>query len=327
MEQISKSVNRRTDLIYIMQGVFIGNWGEMHHSKYSDGTSVKTLIDRLNEVIDPSVFLSVRTPSQWRAVNNLYKPPEKFPSFATEKSLAGRLGLFNDGILGSESDLGTYGNTPRRDAVSPDYKGTRDEELEFQSKLCQYVPNGGEVVYNQSLSELETSVSALSAMNISYLNEDYDSRVLERWKNAVWRGNDAFKGCDGLSYIKAHLGYRYLIESCKIKKSGFIKPKLTLHLTLKNSGFSGTLKPFDTFVILINEETGERISLPFNADLRKLGGGNKKAFTARLPVKELKRGGYLIYFSVKDKTSGQTVFLGNKNKFTQNGYLLGRLNK
>lgn len=327
MEQISESVNRYRDTVYIMQGVFIGNWGEMHHSKFSDLNSVKALINRLNELIDPSVYLSVRTPSLWRAVNNLYEPPADFPSFETDNSLTGRLGLFNDGILGSESDLGTYGNTLKKDADSPAFKGTRNEELKFQNKLCRYVPNGGEVVYNNNLSELETAVSALNTMHISYLNADYDSRVLEKWKNSVWTGEDAFNGCDGYSYIKSHLGYRYFIDSCEIKKSGLIKPDLTVNITVKNSGFSNTLKPFESSVTLIDEETEESIRLPLSDDLRKLGSGNKKTFTLKLPVKDLKSGSYLIYFSVQDKSSGQMVFLGNENEITKNGYLLGRLKK
>lgn len=327
MEQISKPVNMHCNSVYIIQGGFIGNWGEIHHSKFSVFSSLITLINRLNDVIDPSVYLSVRTPSQWRTVNDLFEPPAKFPAFGADNSLIGRLGLFNDGILGSESDLGTYGNILKRDADSPSYQGTRNEELEFQNNLCRYVPNGGEVIYNHNLSELETSVSALRTMHISYLNADYDSRVIEKWKNSVWTGNDIFNGLDGYSYIKAHLGYRYLIHSCKIKKSGFIKPRVTLCLTLKNSGFSNTFKPFTTSVTLINSETEECISLPFCADLRKLYSGNKKSFTVKIPVKELKHGRYKIYFSIKDETGNQTVFLANKNKATENGYLLGRLKK
>ena len=218
MNQISKIVNKHSDSVYIMQGIFIGNWGEMHHSKFSDDNSIKTLIKHLNDIISPSIYLSVRTPSQWRMVNNLYEPPKKISAFKTDNSLTGRLGLFNDGILGSESDLGTYGNTLKREAVSPSYQGTRKEELEFQNNLCKYVPNGGEVVYNNSLSKFETSVSALRTMHISYLNADYDSRVLDKWRNTIRTENDVFNGCDGYSYIKAHLGYRYLIDSCKLKK-------------------------------------------------------------------------------------------------------------
>ncbi|MDY3057397.1 MAG: DUF4832 domain-containing protein [Mediterraneibacter faecis] len=327
MDQISTLINRHCDSIYVMQGIFIGNWGEMHHSHFMDDSSVKTLIQHLHDTIDPSIYLSVRTPAQWRMINNLYDLPQKFPAFGADNSLIGRLGLFNDGMLGSESDLGTYGNTARRDATSPSYQGTRKEELEFQNNLCSYVPNGGEVIYNNNLSDLETSVSALRAMHVSYLNADYDSRVLEKWRNTVWTGNDAFYGCDGYSYVQAHLGYRYLIRTCKIKKSGWIKPELTLTLTLQNNGFSNTLKPFQTSILLKNTETGTCTIVPFDADLRKLGNGQKKSFSVKLPVQELERGSYQIYFSAKDETSGQMILLGNTNKVTDEGYLIGQLEK
>lgn len=327
MDQISTLINRHCDSIYVMQGIFIGNWGEMHHSHFMDDSSVKTLIQHLHDTIDPSIYLSVRTPAQWRMINNLYDLPPKFPAFGADNSLIGRLGLFNDGMLGSESDLGTYGNTARCDATSPSYQGTRKEELEFQNNLCSYVPNGGEVIYNNNLSDLETSVSALRTMHVSYLNADYDSRVLEKWRNTVWTGNDAFYGCDGYSYVQAHLGYRYLIRTCKIKKSGWIKPELTLTLTLQNNGFSNTLKSFQTSILLKNTETGTCTIVPFDADLRKLGSGQKKSFSVKLPVQELERGSYQIYFSVKDETSGQMILLGNTNKVADEGYLIGQLEK
>lgn len=304
MEQISKSVNRYRDSVYIMQGVFIGNWGEMHHSKFQDDDSLKQLINKLNNVIDPSIYLSLRTPKQWRTVNCSYQLKNDT-----------RIGLFNDGILGSESDLGTYA------------ENEREIELEFQNQLCRYVPNGGEVVYNNNLSKLDTAVSAFKKMHISYLNADYDNRVFEEFKSSVWQGDDAFNGCDGFSYIKAHLGYRYSIDSFRIKRSGLLNTDYTLCLTVKNSGFSNTLKSFKSTITLINEETANYVAIPISADFKSIGSGNKKTFTARLPVKELKQGDYLIYFSVNDVSNGQAIILGNKNKITENGYLLGRLKK
>lgn len=322
MDQISSIVNQHKDIIYIMQGVFIGNWGEMHHSRFIDNDSIKTLIEHLNEVIDPSIYLSVRTPAQWRMINNLYDIPTSFP---TNDSLMTRLGLFNDGILGSESDLGTYGNTPRSQATSPSYQGTRDEELEFQKKLCQYVPNGGEVIYNHTMNQLETSVSSLQKMHISYLNADYDKRVYELWKQSSWTKRDNFYGSDGYNYIKTHIGYRYLINKCQINKEGFFNPQYKLKLTIQNNGFSSTLQPFLTSIQLENEDTGQLTSIDFNADLRKLDSEQKKSFTVILPVKDLEHGHYQIYLLIKDQTTNQTILLANKNKLTQNGYLLGQL--
>lgn len=325
MEQVGETVNRYRDTVYIIQGVFIGNWGEMHHSKFEDDKSVKKLINKLNEVIDPRIYLSVRTPAQWRMINGAYEPPADFPSLEKSPCLKERLGLFNDGILGSETDLGTYGSALKGEAESPYYKRTRDEELKFQNSLCRYAPNGGEAVFNNSLSELEASVSALKTMHISYLNADYDSRVLEKWKNSVWQGDDAFNGVDGYTYIKSHLGYRFFTDSCKIRKSGIINSDLNLNLTLKNSGFSCALMPLQATVTLLNGKSGECISVPLDADLRKLGGGEKKTFTVKLPLKNLKKGEYLICFSVKDKTSEHIIALANNNKPREYGLLLGKL--
>lgn len=304
IEQVSQSVNRYRDTVYIMQGAFIGNWGEMHHSEFQDENSLKQLINKLNGIIDPSIYLSLRTPKQWRTVNSSSEPKNNT-----------RIGLFNDGILGSESDLGTYA------------ENEREKELKFQNELCRYVPNGGEVVFNNNLSELKTSVSSLKEMHISYLNADYDSRVLEKWKGTVWQGDDPFRGCDGYTYIKSHLGYRFVLDSFKIKQSGIIRPDYTLQITIENSGFSNTLKPFEISIVIENIRTREYLDVPFNADLMSLYGGDKKTFRVNLPVKAIKKGEYLIYFSVKDKTSAQTILLGNKNEITKNGYLLGRLKK
>ena len=52
-----------------------------------------------------------------------------------------------------------------------------------------------------------------------------------------------------------------------------------------------------------------------------------KSFTVKLPMNELERGKYGIYFSITDETSGQMILLGNKNEITDDGYLLGQLEK
>ena len=74
IEQVSQSVNRYRDTVYIMQGAFLGNWGEIHHSKFQDEDSVKQLINKLNDVFDPSIYLSLRTPRQWRTANSSSEP-------------------------------------------------------------------------------------------------------------------------------------------------------------------------------------------------------------------------------------------------------------
>lgn len=325
IDQVSEIVNRHSDSIYLMQGIFIGNWGEMHGSEFMDDTSVHTLINHLNESIDSSIYLSVRTPAHWRMITNLYDVPKKFPAFQANENLMARLGLYNDGMLGSASDLGTYGDTNRKDATSPSYKGTREDELKFQNTLCQYVPNGGEVVSDNAYNDLPSAVEALTTMHVSYLNADYDNTVLDKWKNTTWNQNDAFCGCDGYTYIQAHLGYRYLVTKCTVKTSGFLNPQLNLSIELQNTGFGNALKEFQATLKFKDTETKEITCVPIDYDLRKLKSTQKKTLSVSLPRKSLKSGSYQVFLSITDAQSEKQISLANTQDMQEEGLLLGRM--
>lgn len=325
IDQVSEIVNRHSDSIYLMQGIFIGNWGEMHGSEFMDDTSVHTLINHLNESIDSSIYLSVRTPAHWRMITNLYDVPKKFPAFQANENLMARLGLYNDGMLGSASDLGTYGDTNRKDATSPSYKGTREDELKFQNTLCQYVPNGGEVVSDNAYNDLPSAVEALTTMHVSYLNADYDNTVLDKWKNTTWNQNDAFCGCDGYTYIQAHLGYRYLVTKCTVKTSGFLNPQLNLSIELQNTGFGNALKEFQATLKFKDTETKEITCVPIDYDLRKLKSTQKKTLSVSLPRKSLKSGSYQVFLSITDAQSEKQISLANTQGMQEEGLLLGRM--
>ena len=325
MDQAAEIVNRYASSIYLMQGCFIGNWGEMHGSYFADAQSIQTLITHLHQVIAPSIYLSVRTPAQWRTITGLYDVPATFPAFQEHPPIASRLGLYNDGMLGSASDLGTYGDTPRKGISDPACKGTREEELSFQNRLCQYVPNGGEVVFDTPYNALSAAVQYLRTLHVSYLNADYDPVVLNKWSKSVWDREDAFSGCDGLTYVQAHLGYRYTARAFTLRKQGFLSPQLTFQLELENTGFGNTLKPFDGAFLLRNVQTGDTCRLPLAFDFRSLTSGQTKTLTASLPVRDLSKGTWQLFFSVTDPATGGQIALANTTLVSENGVPLGQL--
>ena len=105
MEQVGPIVNKYASSVYIMQGIFVGKLGaEDGIIQHIMGNGeMETLIQKLDDVIDPSIFLSVRTPAQWRTIVGEYhgtKVP-RCPQPNLLSSLASRLGLYNDGMLGS----------------------------------------------------------------------------------------------------------------------------------------------------------------------------------------------------------------------------------
>lgn len=217
MNQVSPIINQYQKYIYLLQGVFLGDYGEMHDSPLATGekeTAVYSSLVRFwGAVTDPSIFIAVRTPSQLRAAVDSRLPLTKDEGFSG--TLKARLGLFNDGMLGSDTDLGTYAS-PGSPPLGLTGIGTRGTEMFYQNLLCRYVPNGGEVVIDNALNDLDAAVSSLSKMHVSYLNLLYDKKVLNKWRNSVVTGAGPFQGADGFTYIKEHLGYRYVVRSCQL---------------------------------------------------------------------------------------------------------------
>ena len=68
MDQISDAVNRHAGSIFLIQGTFAGNCGEMNGTHYGSHEDNRALITHLAEVISPYIYLSVRTPSHLRGV-------------------------------------------------------------------------------------------------------------------------------------------------------------------------------------------------------------------------------------------------------------------
>ena len=241
MEQTIPIVNNYKDCVYLLQGIFVGSYGEMHGTKFMGREDMLTLISKLDNLADPAIYLSVRTPAQLRTILAAQGASASSASFSSKpatvvSSLAARLGLFNDGILGSESDTGTYGTLP---ASQTDYTSAwnRTDELSFQDMLCAGVPNGGEVILENPLNDFPACLDALRTMHISYLNSAYDGAVLEKWKgsNCASSTDPLYQGISGYDYIGQHMGYRYVIQDMTLFFQPLKEENLTLSLTLIQS--------------------------------------------------------------------------------------------
>ncbi len=323
MSQTAELVNQYKDNIYLLQGIFIGNYAEMNNSNYMDEESMIRLTKHLASVIDSSIYLSVRTPAQWRTICQSYEPLDSNDAFSG--SLASRLGLFNDGMLGSGSDLSTYGDTSLSLAETYSDKGTREDEINFQNNLCLYVPNGGEVVNNNSYNDLSNAIADLKAMHVSYLNSMYDEEVLEKWKSTVYEGDDCFNGCSGYDYIENHLGYRYTFMDANCSFNTLSDDSATLELTIENSGFSGSYHTFTPTLTAINQETGEIYTISVDTDTRYWFGNETVTLSIPLDIRNWSEGNYTLYFSLTNPTDGEQITFANTLDLTEYGYQISAL--
>ena len=312
MEQVGPIVNKYASSVYIMQGIFVGNWGEMNNTTHMGNGEMETLIQKLDDVIDPSIFLSVRTPAQWRTIVGEYhgtKVP-RCPQPNLLSSLASRLGLYNDGMLGSANDTGTYGDKEAAD-LDTNYSDawTREDELAFQNDLCRYVPNGGEVIIDNVYNDFDNAVKDLSQMHVSYLNSEHDEAVLD--------------------YIERHLGYRYVLDSSSLKFHPLFDDTGMLTVTIRNVGFSNCYRPLEASVYVVSDLTGDCVAkVPIDTDPRLWNSGESSSFTVPIDMRSLnnrENNTYTLYLKCSDTTLNRTILFANTQTLTEYGYELGSI--
>lgn len=317
MSQTAEVLNAHTDCVYILQGAFIGSWGEMHGSRHASEENLITLMNHLDTVVSPDIYLAVRTPEQWRSVTGTDGPGGE------ETSLSRRLGVFNDGMLGSVTDLNTYGEPD----AGPGGKRPREEELSFLNCLGREIPHGGEVVLDNPYNDLENAVRDLAEAHVSYLNGSYDEAVLNKWKRSVYHGDGPFHGMSGYDYISRHLGYRYVLTSSSFNRPNPRSGSSILSVTLVNTGFSRSYVPFDVNLCLEHTGTGQTISLPVPADTCSWTPGTEVTFDIPFDVcdSSLGTGSYRVCLQILDPASGHEVRLANDAPCGAHGCTIGYL--
>lgn len=323
ISQISSAVNKHKDCVYIIQGAFIGNIGEMNNSNYNDINQIRQLIETLADSTDPQIYLAVRTPAQLRGILRTSVPLSSQDSQNGE--LISRLGLYNDGMLGSVYDMGTYDDTPRTSDSKPEEPGTRKEELLYQYKLCQYVPIGGEVTMDNQYNDLDNAISDLAQMHVSYLNSDHDKTVLDKWKESTYRGKGVFHGVNGYDYISAHLGYRYFIKASHLDFHSIISDDAALYLTIANTGFSSAYKKYDSTLILTEDDTGKTTRIETTIDNRRISGNDQTDFKTNLNIRSLRKGRYTLALEMKDPYTRDYIHFANTGFETSNSIPLGTM--
>lgn len=323
MTQLAEMINQHTASVYILQGLLIGDYGELQNSRFSEPEQWTELAVHLSEVTDPAIYLAVRTPAQLRSITQSFTPCTNTDAYSG--TLISRLGLFNDGMLGSVYDLGTYDDTELTASSALSEKGTRKEELRFQNALCQYVPNGGEVTIDNYYNDLPHAIEAFTQMHISYLHAEYDPAVLNKWKQSVYEQDKDFPNANGYDYIQTHLGYRYVIQSSSLDFHGLLEDDVTLYLTIQNQGFAPAYRKFDTTLTLIDTLTKETIVLETDIDNRKIAGSDSYTFQIPFDIRSLSKGTYQIILTMTDPASELPIYFAQEGFEQQNNIPLATL--
>ncbi len=253
IEQVSSILNKYQTTITAIEVGLVGQWGEMHDSDLANPTTISHLMEKFLTCTQ-NIPILVRTPKMiydylgikladidhYRIEENLDKFPEAY-----------RLGIFNDGYLGSGSDLGTYSN--------------REKEIAWLSQQTAHVPYGGEVVYigsNIEMIKLENCLDEMRQIHLSYLNYEWNNQVTQK----IWATTFATKALNADAaryqltrprslmtvqrYVENRMGYRFLVTNHNFKAD---KHQIEISMHIINLGFGNLNQTAHGTVILRNQ--------------------------------------------------------------------------
>lgn len=266
--------------IYIYQGLLVGSWGEMHSSKFLGKDQLCRIHDKLREYLGADTYIALRRPMYYRRLQKVI-------------SSGDRVGLYDDGMFGSQTHLGTFG-LESREYVGWESPWNRKEEMAFIKELCCGVPNGGETVLPEDGTypySIEQTVQILQNLRVSYLNRHYHPEVLSIWRRLIWEKRDNWRGMNGKEYIGRHLGYRFRVIHIKSGTTpGEGQEKgLLLWIQIKNDGFSNCYEKLELFLQLRpkgEKDAAKWRKFPLEGDLCSLEAGKHMVFSVELPNQE-----------------------------------------
>lgn len=303
MMQLGGAVQKYAEDILVLQGVLVGSWGEMHHSRYLEGKMLPILAQTMYRACGGKCFLAVRTPAQYRAIlserDSAYTSE---PGSAHMPGLADRLALFNDGMFGSPTDLGTY--RENREQEEGEKRGTRAEELNWQNTHVQAVPNGGEALAGERLTGYRRAAKEMAMMHVSYLSSVYQPQQLEYWKQERIKRRGCWRGKTGYAYIGAHLGYRFVIKNAVLRKGK------TLEIIVENRGFANLCQEALCFLEWETED-GKQDRQVIHTDPRQWPGSSRIRIPAQLPERLCRADSARLFFRVQRKRDGAAIRFAN----------------
>ena len=312
LAQLGPVLEKYAEYIFVYQGLLVGNWGEMHSSRFMAVYQLEQLAIGLEQYLGGKSFLAVRRPVQWRELN--------YWARRTKDYSRTRMGLFDDGILGSETDLGTFGMEPRSEAGWGDSWRT-DDELIFEGQLCRYVPQGGEALYQEGVSEkrsLQETVERLRWMNICYLNRVHDQRILELWKQMTWKGQKPWAGMNGYDYIGRHLGYRFCVRNVNVCLPEEDEKDCWWQVTVENTGFARCYQEVDAWLEW-KDPQGRNYTKTLSLELHRLLPGQVQTGNCAVSPMEGE-----VYLHAACRKDGRVIYFANRPA-EGTGVLLGRL--
>lgn len=250
------------DILMYVESGFVGCYGEQWGGKYCSLEQKAELLDLLLDAVPDPIPVTVRTPNIFAAWAGI--PVSGLADWVSEPgSKAARVGLYDDGYMGSDSDLGTYSNRAAetawlgRQTLTSYFGGEFSGNLEFAQKYDTYLP--------------QNAIPEMYATHLSYIN----GNIFQLYKNYTFGAeydvpgvdNSAYYGQTAFKFIRDHLGYRFVLRSADLPKTAVQGGELNVSFSVENTGFANPIRAQKAELIL--EQSGDYLRAPVSLDSRE----------------------------------------------------------
>ena len=284
IKQLSKVINKNEEVVALVESGMLGQCGEVHGTNACTKENRNVVISSWLKYLDKKITISVRTPmhyTDWLGIDL-----KKLNTSKKKKTGMNRIGIFNDGYLGSRTDLGTYSD--------------RNEELKWIVKQTKKTFFGGEMVLYSDNDTKRNTVSYMSKegfkTHTTYLNSLWNNTAIADLKKEVYNGTDKlYNGLSGFTYVDNHLGYRYVLKKSNVKVSD---ENLLVSFSLKNVGFGNMINDKKATLVLKSENDIREIPIKF--DIRKVLSKKTYSYKITVEVKDLLDEPYEVYLRISE---------------------------
>lgn len=300
------------DILMFVESGFVGKWGEQHGGKYTTVDYKAQLLAAMLDCVPSPVPVTVRTPDTFAKYVGIER--KKLAEYRVEEgSDAARVGLYNDGYLGSDSDLGTYADREIETAwlsnqtLTSYFGGEFSGNIDFAKKYDAYLPeNCIPEMYKTHLSYINGNIFQL------YKDYKFDKKYdVEGYDNSAYYGKTVF------DFIRDHLGYRFVLKETSFPKCVNQGGNLEFSFSLVNNGFANPVKKQKCELIL--EKDGNFIKTEVELDPTKWfsGASIEKSLKIKLPA-FLETGEWRVYLKSSIGVGGLADYSFRSVRFANN---------
>ncbi|MDE7439350.1 MAG: DUF4832 domain-containing protein [Clostridia bacterium] len=255
------------DILMFVESGFVGQWGEQHGGKYTTVDYKARLLEAMLDCVPSPIPVTVRTPDIFAKYVGIER--NKLAEYVAEEgSDASRVGLYNDGYMGSNSDLGTYANREietqwlGNQTFTSYFGGEFSGNIDFAKKYDNYLP--------------ENCIPEMYKTHLSYINGNifqlYKDYTFDKNYDVEGYDNSAYYGQTVFQFIRDHLGYRLVLKESNVPNSVAQGGNLKFSFKITNNGFANPIKKQKCEIIL--EKDGKFITTKVELDPTKWYSGD-----------------------------------------------------